>query len=288
MIKEYAFGINKRHHFHEPNKYIDFAGLKTDTFYSLFNYDKSVIEYFSKNKTLSGFDGLIYMPDEFILDVDGPQFDIALEKAQRLSVLLDQYECHHQVYFSGRGFHFTIPEKAFRWKASKNLHILLKKVLTNMNIFKHADPSVTDKTRLIRIVNTKNTKSGYYKVEIEKTWLFHENAEELILNHAVQPRKPRHNYVITSHKKVFDLEIEDVEQPADIPEIQSFNSSIYKPDASNYTCIQRMLTGTAIGERHATALRIAAHFRWLYPEPIVRLVMESWRQKVDRPDYRFS
>ena len=92
MIKEYAFGINKRHHFHEPNKYIDFANLKTDTYYSLFNYDKSVIEYFSQNKTLSGFDGLIYMPDEFILDVDGPMFDIALEKAQRLSVLLDQYK----------------------------------------------------------------------------------------------------------------------------------------------------------------------------------------------------
>ena len=49
-----------------------------------------------------------------------------------------------------------------------------------------------------------------------------------------------------------------------------------------------MASGSSIGKRHAVALRLAAHFRWLYPENIVRLVMESWRQKVDRPDYRFS
>jgi hypothetical protein len=32
------------------------------------------------------------------------------------------------------------------------------------------------------------------------------------------------------------------------------------------------------------ALRLASWLRWLYPEDIVRLLMEEWRKKVDRPD----
>ena len=40
------------------------------------------------------------------------------------------------------------------------------------------------------------------------------------------------------------------------------------------------MNGTGYGERHVTALRIAAHLRWRYPEQIVRMIMENWRQQV--------
>ena len=53
------------------------------------------------------------------------------------------------------------------------------------------------------------------------------------------------------------------------------------PDPVNYPCISSMLSSNAQGERHATALRLSAWFRWLYPESIVRTVMEQWRQQVD-------
>ena len=194
MIKEYAFGINKRHHFHDANKYGEFMGLHHDTYCSLYDYDKSVVEYYSQNKSLSGFDGLIYIPEEFILDVDGPEFDKAIERSQKLSILLDQLECTYSLYFSGRGFHFGIPEAAFRWHPSKDLHVKVKQVLTDKGIFEYADSSVTDKTRLIRVANTKNTKSGYYKVDIRKDWLFHQNAKELIINRAQRPNKILKNY----------------------------------------------------------------------------------------------
>ena len=42
-----------------------------------------------------------------------------------------------------------------------------------------------------------------------------------------------------------------------------------------------MLAGTGQGSRHQIALRIAGFFRWRYPEHVVRLVMEDWRQRVD-------
>ena len=287
MIKEFAFGINKRHHFHDANKYGEFMNSNSDTYCSLYDYDKSVIDFYAANKTLSGFDGNIYIPEEFILDVDGPEFDKAIEKAQKLSILLDQYRCKYIIYFSGRGFHFGIHEKAFNWKPDKNLHMYVKRELTAKGIFEYADSSVTDKTRIIRVLNTKNTKSGLFKVEIKNDWLFHENAKELITNQASAPRTPVERYIITKHDIIFDPMKFYKEKPKPVSIIE-MNNTGYQPDSANYTCIQRMLSNTNIGERHAVALRVAAHFRWLYPESVVRLVMESWRQQVDKPDYRFT
>ena len=39
MIKEFAFGISKRHHFRDANQYGEFMGIKHDTYCSLFDYD---------------------------------------------------------------------------------------------------------------------------------------------------------------------------------------------------------------------------------------------------------
>ena len=75
------------------------------------------------------------------------------------------------MFFSGTGFHFNIPSDAFRWKPAPDLHLRVKHALTNAGIFEYADPSVTDKIRLIRVPNTKNTKSNLYKVQINESLL---------------------------------------------------------------------------------------------------------------------
>jgi len=67
----------------------------------------------------------------------------------------------------------------------------------------------------------------------------------------------------------------------DTNEVVSFGRT---PDPVNYPCIQKMLAGTSFGNRHMVALRLSSWLRWLYPEDIVRLLMEEWRKKVDRPD----
>ena len=59
MIKELAFGVSNRHHFQNSDKAVDWMGSDRDTFISLYDYDDYVIEYYTKHKSLSGFDGLI-------------------------------------------------------------------------------------------------------------------------------------------------------------------------------------------------------------------------------------
>ena len=71
MIREFAFSYSDRHHFFDSSKKSSFENTAKDTFISLYGYDSYVIKFFEGTKSLSGFDGKIYMPKEFLLDVDG-------------------------------------------------------------------------------------------------------------------------------------------------------------------------------------------------------------------------
>tara|TARA_Y100000310_G_C20679581_1_gene815126 strand:+ start:217 stop:1965 length:1749 start_codon:yes stop_codon:yes gene_type:complete len=285
MIKEFAFGLSKRHYFQDAKELSSWQKLNNDTYMSLYDYDEYVAEYFAKNNKLSGFDGMIYIPDEFILDVDGNTIDEARKKTIGLTILLKDLDVPYKLYFSGTGFHVNIPETSFRWKPDKNLHLKVKDSLTKAGIFEYADPSVTDKTRLIRITNTRNSKSGLYKVAIKEEWLFDSVEIEVIVEHA---RRPRDDFdtVLESHP-VFDV-LQRQDSKIQVKEIQQFNNTARIPDPVYYTCIQKMLSHTEIGKRHMTALRIASHLRWRYPENVVRMIMEDWRQRFDRPDSKFT
>ena len=102
MIKEFAFGTANRHHFQNSEKMQDWKKLDKDTFVSLYDYDDYVVEYYTKNKSLSGFDGLIYMPDEFILDVDASSVENGLGKLNEFHQLLEKLDIPSYVYFSGK------------------------------------------------------------------------------------------------------------------------------------------------------------------------------------------
>ena len=93
-----------------------------------------------------------------------------------------------------------MPGTAFRWKPDINLHLKVKDALTNGGIFDYADPSVTDKTRLIRVNNTKNLKAGLWKSIIPISILHEENVLESLRKIAYKP----------GEIPTFDLECEPV------------------------------------------------------------------------------
>ena len=141
--------------------------MAQDTFMSLWDYDAYVVDFVKKNKTLSSYDGMLYMPDEFILDVDGANPERAQDKTIGLTIMLDDMCIPYQVYFSGTGFHVGIPGNAFRWKPCPDLHLKVKDELKAKGIYEYADVSVSDKTRIIRLVNTLNSKSKLWKIPLE-------------------------------------------------------------------------------------------------------------------------
>ena len=85
MIREFAMSLSNRHHFRESNQMSEIEGIAQDTFMSLWEYDDYVIEYFNKKKKLAGFDGVIYMPDDLILDIDGKND----EQAKKIKFIME-------------------------------------------------------------------------------------------------------------------------------------------------------------------------------------------------------
>ena len=278
MIKEFAFGTANRHHFQDAEKMQDWKKLDKDTFISLYDYDDYVVEYYTKTKSLSGFDGMIYMPDEFILDVDGSSIEKGLEKLHGLNDLLETLDIPSYKYFSGTGFHIHIPGTAFRWKPSTGLHLNVKDKLTSAGIFNYADPSVTDKTRIIRLINTKNSKSNLYKVWLPKwSTMTVEEIQEYAKFHKPEPIDELYC------EPVFDVLERGTKKEEPILVSQGRN-----PDPVNHTCIQKMMHGVTTGQRHMVALRLAAYLRWRFPEDVVRMLMENWRMKVSSIENPFK
>ena len=276
MIKEFAFGLSNSHHFQDEDNVKQWEGIENDTFCSLYNYDENVIHYYKDNKSLSGFDGKIYIPKEFVLDVDGESTLDARKKLTGLLELLKQLDIPSNVYFSGTGFHLGIPDSAFKWEPHKDLHIKVKEELNKKGIFNFADSSVTDKTRIIRINNTRNSKSGLYKVQIPVTdidTMLNCDDENFDLNIKDLASKPRKTVSLDLQcKPVFDVTIKETVKQKEMVQVIG--------DTKHHTCIQKMMEGAPRGKRHMVALRIAAYLRWRFPKDIVYMIMENWRQKV--------
>ena len=149
----------------------------------------------------------------------------------------------------------------------------VKAALKTAGIYDYADPSVTDKTRIIRLLNTRNSKSGKWKVYIPES-MIHKNID-YILEHSSKPQDS--NIIELECEPVFDVLVKHKNEE----NVSATKSLGRAPDTVNFPCIQTMMEGTVYGNRHAYALRIASHLRWRYPEEIVIQVMEYWRQKVD-------
>ena len=273
MIREFAFGLSNRHHFFPSDNAVKWENVAKDTFLSLYGYDESVIEFFDEKKTLSGYLGVIYMPKEFVLDVDGADIEEAQDKTIKLVNILENLKVPCNVYFSGRGFHLGIPDTAFKWRPGKNLHLRVKDELDKRGIYKYADVAVTDKTRIIRLNNTLNSKSRLWKIYIKNDELLELNA----LGISALANKPRQIEIpMLQCEPVFDVTERETKK-----QTIKFKDTIgSEPDPMLYPCIQTMLKGGTYGNRHSTALRIGAWLRWRYPEHVVRLIMEDWRKRV--------
>lgn len=280
MIKEVAFGIANRHHFMPEDEIDKWKGTK-DTYTSLYSYDDYVKEYYNNKKTLAGFDGKIYMPKEFYFDVDGDSSERARQLTIGLCEYLKELDVTYKLYFSGTGFHVGVSQGIFKWEPSKDLHLRVKDCLTSNGVFDFADSSVVDKTRIIRLTNTRNSKSGLFKVPISESEL-HTDIEN-IKKLAVYMRLP--DWYLVENEE--ETPVFDVMKRVKVAQTTPIVTSSRTGDSFYYPCIQKMLEGTSYGSRHNVSLRVAAWLKDRYPEHVVRVIMEDFRQRVDMKDKPF-
>ena len=56
MIREFAFGLGRRHYFEESSNIVNWMEIHNDTYMSLYEYDNDVKDYYAKNQKLAGYD----------------------------------------------------------------------------------------------------------------------------------------------------------------------------------------------------------------------------------------
>lgn len=196
-------GFNRNGTFVTKDKLHTYFG-KTEIYQSYYNYSDDIKEHFSKKGGVGGYPGLIDA-DNLIIDIDfEPDLGIAHQVVKEFILCLEsKHMCKsYRVYFSGnKGFHVEIPTFLFSTFARPStalnlLHEELAKSLiepirgyilrieeehytkykVKKNIF---DDSIYDKTRLIRLENTLNIKSGLYKIRLTRDELFNLSIDQI-------------------------------------------------------------------------------------------------------------
>ena len=92
MLREYAPSLSNRGHILEEQEVANMKG-GIDKFMSLFCYEEDIRDYIKDKGKIAGYDGVIYLAKEHILDVDGESYDEARDAVVDLLALLDNLSC---------------------------------------------------------------------------------------------------------------------------------------------------------------------------------------------------
>lgn len=263
ILYEFCKSLTDRGNYFPPSQVGDFIKPMTEGYRSYFGYDENMIRYIASGKQIKpGINGKFYI-NQIVLDVDRKE-DSYKELSEKVFRLADRLvsefdlEDNFQLWFSGRGFHFHIPN-IFGFIPSNRLPEIVHDTL--LRHFPETDLMPVNKRGLIRLGGTCNLKTSLYKIPIsdDEVWKI-QGLENQVTKWASDNRQ---------------IEKAKMEGWKTFPELivfpkeeQSQERSIRGPahtdeEANRFvTCMQTAYTNGAVkGERHQMLLRIIAWLR---------------------------
>lgn len=251
---------------------------------SIFTFNDEILEYMKNNiikgkPSVSGFDGTLYAT-YFPVDIDckdiGHARRIALDTISALeSIGLNKAGI--KVYFSGsKGFHIESDSRFFGVQPVKGLNLYFSEMRRRLakSLGRDGtliDQKIKDAVRLWRLPNTRNSKSGLYKVKI-----YHDELEGLNIDEikgiAHNPRVlydtdptgiiPKH-YIGLSNKanRFYHDSVDSVESRFKGKSGFSYASNGFKPYGMCKAKRNIFTSHIDEGERNNCALILASYFR---------------------------
>tara|TARA_R110000824_G_scaffold131055_2_gene292911 strand:+ start:5920 stop:7704 length:1785 start_codon:yes stop_codon:yes gene_type:complete len=242
---------------------------------SYYTFNADFPKHLETFKTVKSFKGKCYL-DRIILDIDkgGNTDQFVLDRMREcIRNMIDGLEIPEdwiQPWFSGTGYHIHLPN-IFGFEPSKDLPQIVKETL--VRYFPEADPSIYDRTRLIRVGWTKNNKTGLYKTPFTiqeimnlKVAEIHDKSKEPFRK--IEQKNAEYTQlfepIIPVRRNNRDYGSTDTRQAMDITAVAP--------------CVAKMYTeGPQIGKRHITILRMVSYYRRHgLPEAAVRSIIEGW------------
>jgi len=191
-VIEYAEGAPSHvGKFHKVTNLPDSNGKK-DCYYSVYRHTDEIIHYYQTHTndegklTVEGYHGSVWL-DEFVLDIDiEGNLEAALQQLRTYVINLEtQYEIdrrHLRINFSGyKGFHIRIPSILFgEFDPSPNLPEKIKEIFSELtNGFKNFDTKIYHHVAFIRVVNSRNSKSGLCAIPLTAKEVFELSIDEI-------------------------------------------------------------------------------------------------------------
>ena len=234
------------------DKLLNYIDPEVPLFRSIYLYDKIAVDYAKNNGGLKNYFGKRGI-DNVILDIDkgGSSNEHTTQKAIGMVLKLEEFDLSHksiQCYFSGSGYHISIPNSSWNFIPSDNVHYVVKNTISKL--FPEVDSSIFMRTGIYRVAHTINTKTNLYKIPITVKELFDTDIDMLEL-----AKKPRLGYPYEERVGSSELEKYIV---SEAPRIQQTKKVAEPLDV--VPCVQRMLKiGPQEGNRNQTLMRIASH-----------------------------
>lgn len=233
--------------------------IKTDEplYRSMYTYDDEAKNFVDDKGSIKDYYGTRSI-DNVLIDIDrkdnSDQF--TLDKVKGLLFELeDNFEVNPmksaQVYFSGSGYHISLPGGLFNFTDSPDLPFFVKATMDSL--FDGIDLMIYMRPGIYRVQHTVNLKTGLYKIPLTYKEV-HTLTPEAIQTLA---KGQRLDYPYT--ELLSDGELED-RVIKNAPRIKQFKA-VAEP-INMVPCVQKMLTaGPNEGNRNNTIMRIASHFR---------------------------
>ena len=240
------------------DRLIEYITEDRQLFRSIYLYGSDAKDYVSQTGSLKGFSGLRGI-DNVILDIDkgGNSNELTHERAQEAVLHLDAAGLNKDTgllpFFSGTGYHIVIPNTAFGFKESNELHMYVKETIKRMFPGKEIDTSIFMRTGIYRVAHTLNKKSNLYKIPLTVEELWGYDASDILM----MAKEQRLDFPYQTLKTNLELKSYIVNN---LPRTELMASAANPHQI--VPCVQEMLSmGPIEGDRHSIAMRIISHFR---------------------------
>tara|TARA_R100001594_G_scaffold11906_5_gene26658 strand:- start:621 stop:2387 length:1767 start_codon:yes stop_codon:yes gene_type:complete len=240
-------------------------------FRSVYLYDKHAFEYSEEYGGLKNYFGERSI-DNIVLDIDkgDNSNELTLSRVQDLlGNLLDEglHRSNLQVYFSGSGYHISIPNSVFEFQPSDSIQYVVKNTLKKL--FPQIDHSIYMRTGIYRVQHTINKKTNLYKIPLDYSEVYKLKPEQ-IMELATSPRTDYPYSELVGNGQLSEHKIVTTGR------VKVMNNTVEPRNV--VPCVQTMLdNGPVEGARNQTLLRIASHFhRHGIPSEFAKVAIKHW------------
>lgn len=241
-------GIFKRGNIVEipmSNMDLDYYGKEViDGYHSVFLQTEEFKKHLEENGDIANYDGPVFS-DCLYWDLDNEDLELARQDTLELVDRLMMYDkTRIRIFFSGnKGFHVLyVCNELESYKGIPEFNQLVKKICTKLSVgIKSFDRRIYDKTRIFRTTNSKNSKTGLYKIPL--TWEELNSGCREILALAVNQKMES----IADYNKSYNEDIVDMLDDAVEGQVETYQRGLY----SGSEIVDKILGGLSKGERNS-------------------------------------